>query len=200
MARPKGKLFALLAIFAAIGIVTATGAFTSVQADRSMNVTVDDDTTAILGLEPYNGPNGYNPTDGGSTTSSEGYADLENGVLRINLGGYNGGTPAGQSLNYNATTQFNNVFNISNNGQSDITYYITRNGEAANADNTVVFYNGTGYAGAQNVTAQVGSPEPLNQGHTDSISIEVELSGIDSSDVGSGNQIITGITIHADSA
>ena len=195
MTRPKGKLFALLAIFAAIGIVTATGAFTSVQAERTVDATVDSDANAIVRLSPYNGPNGYN---GGSAGSSNGYADIKDGVLELNLGGYNGGTPQSQSLNYNATTEFDAVFNITNNGAQNFAYYITRDNPDGSAPNAVVFLqgddvtSGTNRMGASNSTT-------LSTSSTHTISVKVDLTGVDSSDVTAGNSLLDGITIHADS-
>ena len=194
MTRPKGKLFALLAIFVAIGIVTATGAFTSVQAERTVDATVDSDANAIVGLSPFDGPNG---NGGAADTSSDGYANVENGVLQLNLGGYSSGSPQGYSLNYNATTDYDYVFNVTNNGAQDFDYYITRDGEAANADNVVVFYEGPAGSG-NNVTGTSANARTLTTGSTDSISVRVDLTDVDSSDVTAGTSLLDGITIHAE--
>ena len=201
MARPKGKLFALLAIFLAIGIVTATGAFTSVQADRDVEATVDSDQNALVGLVPHVGSNGYYDAAAADAAvdNSYGYAQIESGVLTVNLGGYDNGTAQGQTLNYNATTEFNYVFNVTNNGADDFTYYITRNGEHANADNAVIFKQGTA-SGGTNVTGAANSGvRTLAPGQTDQISITVDLTGVDSTDVGAGSSLLDGITIHANS-
>jgi hypothetical protein len=79
--------------FATLGTATAgtsaavgTGAFTSVSADRSVNVQVADDSNAFLGLVP------------GET----GLATEAGGTLQINLDGT--GTPA-SGVNFNAVTQ-----------------------------------------------------------------------------------------------
>ena len=76
---------ALVALFLAIGLLTATGAFTSVSATRTAEVNVAGDGAALLQLQPYAGPNGYNPSGGGTQTNSEGYAQLTAGELEINL-------------------------------------------------------------------------------------------------------------------
>jgi len=194
MARPKGKLFALLAIFMAIGIVTATGAFTSVQADRTVTATVDSDESALVGLTPYAGPNGYN---GGSAGSSNGYADIKNGVLEMNLGGgYSAGTAQSFALNYNATTEYDAVFNITNNGANSFDYYITRNNAHAGAPNAVVFLQGDDVTSGTN-RMSAGNSTTLASGTTHTISVKVDLDGVDSSDVPTGNALLDGITIHA---
>lgn len=200
MARPKGKLFALLAIFLAIGIVTATGAFTSVSAERTIDATVDSDQTALVGLVPHTGGNGYNDAASANAAvdNSYGYAQIEDGVLNINLGGYDDGVAQGRSLNYNATTDFEFVFNVTNNGAQDFEYYITRNGEAAGAENAVVFYNGQ-ISSNDNVTAVASNANTLSPGSTDQISIRVDLTNTDSSDVAAGTSILDSITIHANS-
>ncbi|ERG92237.1 MAG: hypothetical protein J07HQW1_02272 [Haloquadratum walsbyi J07HQW1] len=45
---PKGKLLALLLAFTAVGGLAATGAFTTVQADRTADVTAAGDSNALL--------------------------------------------------------------------------------------------------------------------------------------------------------
>lgn len=194
MARPKGKLFALLAIFMAIGIVTATGAFTSVQAERTVTATVDSDANALVGLTPYNGVNGYN---GGTAGSSNGYADIKNGVLEINLGGgYSGGTAQSFDLNYNATTEYDAVFNITNNGANSFDYYITRNNADPGAPNAVVFLEGADVTTGTNRMGS-GNSTTLASGSTHTISVKVDLTGVDSGDVTAGSALLDGITIHA---
>lgn len=119
--RLKANLFALLAIFLAIAMVTATGAFSSVSATRTAEVNVAGDGAALLQLQPYPGPNGYNPSDGGSLTNSEGYAQLTNGELQINLlGDFDGDGVIGAGVNNNATTDIQAVFNITNQGTQSV--------------------------------------------------------------------------------
>ena len=86
--RPKGKLFALLAVFVAIGLITASGAFTSVQAERSMDVAVVGDASANLQLED----------------AGEGYVDTSGDTISIDLSG----------VNINADTDFGGVLTITN--------------------------------------------------------------------------------------
>lgn len=187
MTRPKGKLFALLAIFMAIGIVTATGAFSSVTATRTATAQTAGDASAILGLEPYSGPNG----DGGNgSTTSDGYAKLEAGELKLNLGKYKGGDPVGNGLNYNATTEFDNVFNVTNTGEDPVYLWITRSG---NHPTTVNFYRDTGYT--SNVTASSNNYQ-MASGETVTVSIRVDLDGMGQDDI--TDPLVDSITINAD--
>lgn len=188
MTRPKGKLFALLAIFLAIGIVTATGAFTSVSAERTATAAVSGDQSALVGLLP-------SPTENGNASApygaSDGYADLVQDELQINLGGYTNGNPDGQGLNYNATTQFNQVFVIQNNGANDVTLHLTRSG---NNPETVAFYNGTSYTASENITGSSNSMT-LGQGNTVTVSIEVDTVGKGQNQLSS--PLIDTFTVHA---
>ncbi len=96
--KPRGKLFALLAIFAAIGLVTASGAFTSVQAERTMSVAVVGDASADLQL-----------TDAGN-----GYVTNTGGEISIDF----------SNVNLRADTDFGAVLNITNNGPNDVNVQI----------------------------------------------------------------------------
>lgn len=98
--RPKGKLLGLLAIFAAIGLVTATGAFTTVSAQRTVDVNVAGDASALLQL----------------TQDNSAYTSYENGELVIDF------TSPGsaQGINANATTVVVNLFTATNQGSDEI--------------------------------------------------------------------------------
>ncbi|MFB6148561.1 MAG: DUF1102 domain-containing protein [Halobacteriales archaeon] len=115
--RPKGKLFALLAVFAAIGVITGTGAFTTVSAERTATVSVAGDSSALLQLQASSGPNG-------------GYATETAGQLEIDLSG----------VNIDARTTADNVFNITNQGTQNVTVYI--NASSGDHTETVTFYAG----------------------------------------------------------
>jgi hypothetical protein len=52
--RSRGKLLALIAVFTAFGVVTGTGAFSTVEAQRTADVNVAGDSSALLGLEAGN--------------------------------------------------------------------------------------------------------------------------------------------------
>ena len=75
MRLPQGKLLALIVLVVAASMVMATGAFSSVTADRSTDVEVVGDQEAFLALEQGSGPNGQK------------YATTNNGRLAVNLDG-----------------------------------------------------------------------------------------------------------------
>ena len=172
--KPKGKLFALFAIFAAIGLVTATGAFTTVQAERTMNVNVAGDANALLRLEP---------ADTGSYANGH-YAMQNGNQLSINITANNAPTGGGEGINENALTRMHNVFVIENQGTQDVGVYID------NPNSEVVFYNATSptdsLEGSTNSTT-------LTPGDTIYVGFEIDLRG-----TGISNLNLQDITVVAD--
>jgi len=80
-----------------------TGAFSSVRAERDINVEVADDANAYLALD----------------ASISQYAKESSGTLELQFDGSNPDQD-GDGLNANADTTFANVFKIVNNGTNDI--------------------------------------------------------------------------------
>jgi hypothetical protein len=102
-------LAALGAVSGSGALLTGTGAFTSVSADRNIAVQVADDSNAFLRLAPCP-----------SSDNGE-YVDNSNGLLTIDLSGSNSNDPpAGNGVNLNALSVFDNVFEIANQGTQDI--------------------------------------------------------------------------------
>ena len=95
---------------AAIG----TGAFTSVEADRSIQVDVADDADAFLALEGKDTPNGneYVEDDGTDGTLSLDFSETEES-------GADGG------LNQNADTIIRDLFEIQNQGTQEVVVGVT---------------------------------------------------------------------------
>ena len=111
---PKGKLLALLMAFSAVGGLAATGAFTTVEAERTADVSVDGDANALLGIEPKNeGTNDF-VNQGSGTGNSELQIDLSGGDAN--------------SLNTNASTNEENIITITNNGQNTVSFFIATEG------------------------------------------------------------------------
>ena len=118
----KGKLFGLLAIFAAISLITATGAFSTVTATRTATVNVAGDSGALLAMQPHPGPNGYGSDNGGTMADSNGYAQITNDQLEVNLAGYNS---EATGVNPNAVTDIESVFIITNQGTQAVVVGVT---------------------------------------------------------------------------
>lgn len=153
--RPKGKLFALLAVFAAIGIVTATGAFTTVSAERTVNVAVTGDGSALLAMEPNStSPNGvYSYYDGN---------EIEVDVSDANAN--HGSAFDGSGVNDNATTTVDYIFNVTNQGTQEVNITVSYQ------DNPDGFYL---YQGANSGTNLNSTTYTLSQGETMSIGLYV---------------------------
>jgi hypothetical protein len=92
-----------LAAAGAAGI--GTGAFTSVQADRSVSVETADDNDAFLAIETQNTPNGND------------YAGTSGGTVELDFTS----TPAnGSGLNENADTTIRDILQVTNQGTEDV--------------------------------------------------------------------------------
>jgi hypothetical protein len=110
---PKGKLLALLMAFSAVGGLAATGAFTTVEAERTADVSVDGDANALLGITPnQEGTNDFVQQTG--TQDSE---------LQIDLSGGDA-----QALNTDAATNEEDIITITNNGDDTVSFFIVTEG------------------------------------------------------------------------
>lgn len=101
------------------GALFGTGAFSTVQADRTVNVAVEGDSAALLSLDDADS----NGNDYGNASN------ISNGTLELtfdNLGNSTG-------LNLDATTTFDPLFRAINNGSSSIDLYVN----SSDADGSV---------------------------------------------------------------
>ena len=174
MARPKGKLFALLAVFAAIGLVAATGAFTTVQADRTVSVNVSDDSDALLGLEAND------------SSSNGGYVTTNNGEVVIDLDspGVAGG---GAGVNDNATTLINHTINVTNQGTQQVDLNQIGNVGQSGVDVYLI--------ADQSANLSAGDSVTLGVGDTASLGLKIVT---DSANSGGGNSFDATVTLEAD--
>lgn len=104
--RPKGKLLVLIALFAAVGLITATGAFTTVEAERTATVDVAGDSAALLAMAPADGD------------TNAGVVQEDNGQLTIDL--QNPGNQGAEGINPNALTAFSPAINVTNQGTNNV--------------------------------------------------------------------------------
>jgi hypothetical protein len=108
----RRQLIAAMGTIGAGGaVVTGTGAFTSVEADRDVAVEVADDANAFLALEAI-GPNAP-------------YTDTSNGQLGIDLTSSNATVAGGQGVNTDAVTVFKELFEVRNQGTQEVEVEIT---------------------------------------------------------------------------
>lgn len=172
--RPKGKLFALFAVFAAIGLVTASGAFTTVAADRTAEVDTAGDANALLAITPTN----------------DAYADNASGEVEINLNGDFEDAGSGQGVNLNATTEVDGVINITNQGSQPVWVYIERSGGNETA---VEFYNGTSYSNNANITT-ADHAKKITAGDGFQVSMRIDTTG---EQLNPNAELLQNITIYA---
>lgn len=109
-----------------------TGAFTSVNADRSVDVEVAGDANAYLALEQTSNPN------------SQQYVQVNNGEVAIDFSSSNPNTNSttgtgdlGNGFNPDAVTNVNSLLRVTNQGTQDVTFTINHSLSTGNADVTL---------------------------------------------------------------
>jgi nitrous oxidase accessory protein NosD len=150
-----------------------TGAFTSVEVDRSVSVEVADDDAALLGLEPSPGPNGE-------------YATQSGGRLGLDFSDTNAG---GSGVGTDSVYQFDDVFRVTNRGTQPVYVWATLD------FSSVGFGPGDVYLypdGDEDEKLRDGTDEVLGLGVGQSASVGVY---VDSAAVSSGGTLSA--TIHA---
>jgi Flp pilus assembly protein TadG len=121
--RPKGKLLALVVMFAAVGLITATGAFTTVEAERTATVDVAGDSSALLQIEAAN------DIDEGAVSNAD------SGAARIDLN--SAGLDDAAGLNTEANTTLTPLVNITNNGQNSVEVTISASTDEGNVNDVI---------------------------------------------------------------
>ena len=89
---------------------TGTGAFTSVEADRSVDVEVAGDDAAYLGLQKAADPN----SDPGK--NSDAYVDTSGAAVSFDFSSSNGTSDLGDGFNPNAVTEIDDLIEVENQG------------------------------------------------------------------------------------
>ena len=120
MASRRSVLIGLGSLVAGGGALLGTGAFTTVEADRTVNVQTTGDASGFLGLEAAvrSDDTGTNP---GNTTTDPNENEYVTGgtgeTIEINL---DGNTEGASGLNQNAITTFRNLVTVTNNGTENV--------------------------------------------------------------------------------
>lgn len=89
-----------------------SGAFTSVEADRSVDVEVAGDSSSYLALSRVTG-----------SKNSQKYVSKSNGEISFNFSDSNGSVD-GTGFNPDATTQIDSLLNVSNQGTQNVNFWI----------------------------------------------------------------------------
>lgn len=135
------RVVAVLLLFGGAIGVTATGAFSTVEAERTADVDVAGDANALLGIRPA-----VDPDESAFIQQS----DTADSTFAIDVSGRNNA-----QLNTNATTTAANIFNITNNGESTVTVWIATQGGLQNESdnvNTTFYIDDIGSSQNANVT------------------------------------------------
>ena len=120
----RNVVLGLGGLIAGGGALIGTGAFDTVEAERTVSVETAGDADAFLGLEDARG-------DGE-------YVEADNGTIQINL---DGNTEGAEGLNQNADTTFRELVEVTNQGTQTVETInlemFTPDGENTGADNDV---------------------------------------------------------------
>lgn len=130
MSNRRKFLAGLGALASGSAAAMGTGAFTSVEAERGMNVAVADDANAYLALSKTDNPN------------SQDYVTTSNGQIKLNLDGSDNG---GSGFNKNAETRIDDIIRVSNQGTQTVNVWVTLDdGDDTDSDtfddDTLYFY------------------------------------------------------------
>lgn len=109
----RNTLIGLGALAGGAGMVGASGAFDSVEANRSFEVSVAGDAAALLGITVTNT----------TIAATEAAGAGDNEVIVFTLENEDSGA-SGSGLNENAISAFFEVFTLANNGSQDVTVTI----------------------------------------------------------------------------
>ena len=178
----RNVLIGLGAVAAGGGAALGTGAFSQVEAQRTVTVNTDGDASALVGLA--------------TGATSTGVVQVTNGTLEINFD--NAGSGSGVNLDAKTTvgeedgsSVTTSAFEITNNSDNtvEITFSISLNSNqnlSGNANDYLNLYTDT----SNNAASDIGGTDfgdlttetlTLDTGATASVSIEVDLTGEDTS-------------------
>ena len=191
----RNVLVGLGTIVAGGGAALGTGAFSSVEADRTVNVNVAGDSSAFLQFDP----------------SVSGYAENTEGTLQINLDA--NGPSSGSGLNANATTTIDPLVNAGNESDGGIDLYIKTDdsnatvNEGAAIENTVLYSSDGSEAGtiefifkdssdAVIVSSDGTNSVNITQGRSENISLKINVPEMDTTDIDTST-LLSEITIVA---
>ncbi|GAB3701660.1 hypothetical protein [Halorubrum salinum] len=124
MANRRSVLIGLGGLVAGGGAILSTGAFDTVEAQRTVSVQTAGDADGFLGLEAADRTDDTDssPANASTGANQNEYVEQTDGTIQINLDGGNDGDAddGGTGLNQDAITTFRNLVTITNNGTQDI--------------------------------------------------------------------------------
>jgi len=151
----RNAVLGLTGVAAGGGAIVGTGAFTSVDAARSVTVTTAGDADAALRMEPLSGKNGNE------------YAEINGGTLEITV----------PEVNLTAVTHIDDVFGVTNNGTQPVVVCLEeQGGETAAVDLGARLDQGFS-DGSNAVTSVGGGEQPSSDGIADTGIVDLSYPG-----------------------
>lgn len=195
MANRRSILIGLGGLVAGGGAILGTGAFDTVEAERTVSVETAGDANALLALTPVD--------DDGP------YVDDSGDTIEINLDGNETGDAEATGLNQNAVTTFDELVAITNNGTQDvdsITFTIDVTGaenEGANTDHEEAFgivadETTIPAEGTNNILSDDYYDTTLESGGGVNFGVEIDLLNGDISDLSDNDGLEFALTISAE--
>ncbi|MGQ4554362.1 hypothetical protein [Halobellus sp. GM3] len=188
MASRRTVLVGLGGLVAGGGALIGTGAFTTVEAQRTVSVSTAGDANAFLALTPARGDSAY-VDDSGDT-------------IQINLDGTDSNNGAASGLNQNARTRFENLVQVANNGTQDVasltfTFSVTGTNNDSGHEAALKITSGSTTIDADGSTNLLDSD--LTPGNSVTFGVEVDLLDSGISDISDSAEIDLTITAETSS-
>jgi hypothetical protein len=116
-----------------------TGAFTSVEADRSLSIAVAGDASAFLSI------NRATDSDGDVYPNANEYVegDLSSDSMSLNFTNSDNTDGSASGVNKNAKTVFDNLLDVTNNGTQDVEFSIVTDLVASNGGSLGIYAENT---------------------------------------------------------
>ena len=146
--RRRKLLIGLGSLAAGGAAATGTGAFTSVDADRSVDVAVAEDSDAFLRIVP-------DKRDGSKTANADEYVNVSNGTVSLDITETDSGATG---INDNATTIIDDLLTIENQGTQGV--YVGYTHPASPNGNFALYHEDQdfrGPGGGSNYNASAGN-------------------------------------------
>jgi len=152
----RNAVLGLTGVAAGGGAIVGTGAFTSVDAARSVTVTTAGDADAALRMEPLSGKNGNE------------YAEINGGTLEITV----------PEVNLTAVTHIDDVFGVTNNGTQPVVVCLEEQGGEKTAAVDLGARLDQGFSDGSNAVTSVGGGEqPSSDGIADTGIVDLSYPG-----------------------
>ena len=175
----RNVLIGLGGLVAGGGALVGTGAFDTVEAERTVSVETAGDADAFLGLSPADRDDDTGDGAANDADFNEYVPDPGDGTIEINL---DGNTEGADGLNQNARTRLENLVVVTNQGTQDVgslefTIDVDTDGDEGGHENAFkIVSGGTEFdaTGDDDFLGEIGE-SPLEPGQEVSFGVEIDL-------------------------